>query len=69
MLRVSELTTDFNASETIPIGFHDIMRALPPDLKMTRTAAEQYFKLLSDDQVSPMICYIGVVRYKLYVFL
>ncbi|XP_072038379.1 DNA-directed RNA polymerase III subunit RPC3-like [Amphiura filiformis] len=50
MLRVSELTTDFNASETIPIGFHDIMRALPPDLKMTRNAAEQYFKLLSDDQ-------------------
>ncbi len=51
MLRVSELTTDFTASDTIPIGFHDIMRALPPDLKMTRTAAEQYFKLLADDQV------------------
>ena len=51
MLRISELSTDLGDKVSRPISINDLMRNLPVENHMKFGIVEQYFKLLSDDQV------------------
>lgn len=49
ILRLCETTTDPSDRLTCPVSFTEILQSLPKDFGMTRSTAEQYLRVMTDD--------------------